>query len=312
VVQRPHLPSGELEPIRRAVLQELEVQEEDPRNKLSIELRRRHWPYPWSQPPNGLRDDVRAITYEDLRGFWEQRFTPQGAVLGVAGQFQWDALRTCVDELFGRWDGPAPAPPAEGARGERITHLVQQTAQTHIGLACDAVSYAHEEFFALRAALAVLAEGSSSRLFTEIREKRGLCYAVWATYAGLRAFGSLICYVGTTPEKATKALELLVEELERLGQDLNDEELRRAKVGLKSALIMGCESSSARANAVTRDWFYLGRVRSVREIQQAIDTLSAEAIMQHLHRFPLRNYTVVTLGPEAPELPVGLRNARSG
>ncbi len=307
ILQRPHLPEAELEPIRQAVIQELQAQEEDPRNKLFTELRQQHWPTPFNHPPMGTLQTVPWVTYDDARSHWEKWYTPNGGVLTVAGHFDWDDLRRTVDQLFGGWTGQEPSPPTPGPRGERVSHLNQDTAQTHIGVCCDAVPYRDDEFLAIRAALAVLSDGSSSRLFTELREKRGLCYAVSAQHTGFRDFGGVACYVGTTPDKADDALELLVAELDRLSEGIEPRELERAKIGLRSGLIISLESTSSRAGFLARDWFYLGRVRSVDEIEQAIEQLTVDDLLEHLRRHPFTNHTVVTIGPKQPRLPELLR-----
>lgn len=102
----------------------------------------------------------------------------------------------------------------------------------------------------------------SSRLFTEVREKRGLVYAVSAFPAGVKGQGLLMAYAGTTKERAGKTLEVMLTELERLALGVTEEELSRAKVGLKTALVMADESIRSRASSMARDLYMLGRVRS--------------------------------------------------
>ncbi len=306
IVQRPHLPENEVEAVRQALLQELQAQEEDPRSKLFNELRLRHWPKPYAFPPTGTLQTVPEISYRDLRSHWERRYTPAGGVLAVAGQFDWDRLRRVVEELFGSWRGPEPAPLPIQARGDRVAHIELQTAQTHIGLGCDSVPYRDPEFLTLRAVLSVLSDGSSSRLFTELREKRGLCYAVSATYVGFRDMGGIVCYVGTTPEQADVALELLLSELERVGREIEPRELERAKIGLRSGLIISLESTRGRASFLARDWFYMGRVRSVEEILTTTEQLTVDDLLDFLKRHPFTNHTVVTIGPKQPRLPAAL------
>ncbi len=138
----------------------------------------------------------------------------------------------------------------------------------------------------------------SSRLFTEIREKEGLCYAVWATYSSLRDRASIICYAGSRNERAQRTLDLLLRELRRLPEGVEVEEIERVRAGLKSSLIMAQESTSSRASSLASDWYHLGRVRSFDEIQSAIDALTPENVVGHVRRCPPQDFTIVTLGPK--------------
>jgi predicted Zn-dependent peptidase len=137
----------------------------------------------------------------------------------------------------------------------------------------------------------------SARLFTEVREKRGLCYAIGARYHSLKEAAGIMCYAGTTPEKAQETLDVVVAEFRRLAEGISEEELERAKVGLKSAVIMQSESSSSRAGAIGSDYYMLGRVRSLDEIKERIEATSVEAILESLERHPFGDFTVVTIGP---------------
>ena len=142
----------------------------------------------------------------------------------------------------------------------------------------------------------------SSRLFTEVREKRGLCYSVWASYQTFKDRASILCYAGTTNERAQETFDVTLNELKRLRQGIEPEEVERVQAGLKSSLIMQQESTNARAGALASDWYFLGRVRSMDEIQAAIDGLTPQGIVAHLERCPPRDFTIVTLGPTALKL----------
>jgi predicted Zn-dependent peptidase len=109
----------------------------------------------------------------------------------------------------------------------------------------------------------------------------------------------VLCYAGTTNERAQETLDVTLAELRRLGDGIEPEEVERVQAGLKSALIMQEESTSARAGAIASDWYYLGRVRGAEEIQAAIDALTPARIVEHVRRYPPRELTLVTLGPKA-------------
>jgi predicted Zn-dependent peptidase len=138
----------------------------------------------------------------------------------------------------------------------------------------------------------------SARLFTEVREKRGLCYAVGAQYHGLKEAAGIACYAGTTPEKAQETLDVITVEFNRLAEGIGEEEIERAKVGLKSALILQSESSSSRAGAIGSDYYMLGRVRSLDEIKDKIEETSVDSVSGFLRNNKFKDFTVVTIGPK--------------
>ena len=146
----------------------------------------------------------------------------------------------------------------------------------------------------------------SSRLFTEVREKRGLCYSVYATMHTLRDRGSVLCYAGTSAERAQETLDVTLAELVRLAEGMQPDELDRLKARIKSGLIMQQESSISRSGAIARDWYHLGRVRTLDEIGRLVDALSCESINSYLAANPPRDFTIVTLGPQPLEVPLGV------
>ncbi|HYT91161.1 MAG TPA: insulinase family protein, partial [Gemmataceae bacterium] len=133
----------------------------------------------------------------------------------------------------------------------------------------------------------------------EVREKRGLCYAVSASYQTFKDIACVLCYAGTTNARAQETLDVTLAELQRLQEGIEKEEVERVQAGLKSSLIMQEESTSARAGALASDWYYLGRVRPAEEIQDAVQSLTPRKIVNHLRRYPPQDFTIVTLGPKA-------------
>jgi len=304
VLRRPHLDDDEVEPIRALALQNLQGLEDDPGSKVIYELRRRHFPDPWGRPAPGTADGVRKVTPDDLRGFHRAHYRPNGAILAVAGALDWTALREAVARLFGDWE-PRPEPavavrPVGPARG----HLAKETQQTQIALAYPTVTVESPDYYRARAMIGILGGYSSARLFTEVREKRGLCYTVYASYEGQKDRAAVVCYAGTSTERAQETLDVTLAEIDRLGRDgVEAEELETMRAGLKSSLVMQQESSMSRAGSLASDWFYLGRVRPIDEIAAALDALTPESVADFAADNKTDGMTVLTLGPTALELP---------
>jgi predicted Zn-dependent peptidase len=305
VVLRPHLDDEEVEPIRALALQNLRSLEDDPGTKVIYELRKRHFPDPWGRPAPGTPESVAALSPEDLRQFYHQAYRPNGAILGVAGAIDWPALMDTVGALFGGWESrPAPLV-QERPSGPSRDHISRETQQIQIALAIPAVTVSSPDYYPARAATVILGGYSSARLFTEVREKRGLCYSVGASYESQLDRAAVLCYAGSSTERAQETLDVTLAEIRRLGRDgIDAEELETMRAGLKSSLIMQQESSMSRSGSLASDWFYLGRVRSLDEISAALDALTPEAVAGYAARQDLAAMTILTLGPNALTFPM--------
>jgi predicted Zn-dependent peptidase len=303
LLRRPIMPVDQLEPVRAVVLQELRAVEDEPGQKVMQEVRRRQYPYPWGRPSQGELSALQAITLDEIRANFTRHFRPNGTIIGVAGRIDWEAVIDRVGTLFGDWQ-PATVPEQETEPAARkANHLHHESNQTQIGIAYDSVPYRDPDYFQAWGAVGVLSGGMSSRLFTEVREKRGLCYSVYATQHSLRDRGCVLCYAGTSAERAQETLDVTLGELERLAKGIEAHELQRLKARIKSALIMQQESSSARSSSIARDWYHLARVRTLDEVGRMVDDLSCDSINTYLAAHPPRDFTVVTVGPAPLKVP---------
>lgn len=305
VLRRPHLPQQQLEAGRLAMIQELRAVEDEPAQKVMIELRRRHYPEPWGRPAQGEQKALEATTIADVRGQFERYYRPNGAILGVAGRLDWPRLRDLVGELLGDWPPGQPDCVKESPAPGRYQHLPYDSHQTQIGIAYDSVPYRDSDYFQAWGSVGVLSGGMSARLFTEVRERRGLCYSVHAAIHTLLHRGAVFCYAGTGADRAQQTLDVTLGELSRLSQGVEEHELQRLKARIKSALVMQQESSSARSASLCRDWYHLGYARTLDEIGRIIDGLSSRSINAYLAAHPPGEFTVVTLGSRPLETPDG-------
>ena len=306
VVRRPLLPADQFEDARQVCLQEIRSMEDDLAQKVFQELRRVVYGDPFGRPPQGTYEAVERLQPADLQRFLQQNYRPDVAILSVAGKLDWPRLCDHVGSLFADWPSQPLPELVERPCEDRLRHLPHDSNQTHIGVAFPGVPYAHPDYFQARGAVGVLSDGMSSRLFTEVREKRGLCYAVSATCHSLRDRGSVFCYAGTTTERAQETLQVLLAELVRLGRGIEADELDRLKAKIKSSLIMQQESSSARSSSLAADWYHLGRVQTLDELGAIIDALSCDSINRYLAANPPRDFTIVTLGAKELEARLGI------
>jgi predicted Zn-dependent peptidase len=297
VIRRPHFPEEELEAAQALALQDILSLEDSPQQKVMVELRRRYYPPPLNKDRRGLTADIESLTIDDVKKQHKRLFRPNGAVLSVAGNIEWERLKDQVGKLFGDWAKGEEIEAVAEKHAPQSHHLQKDTQQTQIAWAWPSAPIGGSQYYAARAAEGVLSGGMSARLFTEVREKRGLCYSVGVRHETFKDRGTMVGYAGTGADRAQQTLDVTLAELKRLKEGVTDDEIDRVKAGLKSSLIMQEESTSARAGSIASDWYFLGRVRTFDEIQSTIDGLKPAAIMGYLEEYPVRDVTLVTLGP---------------
>ncbi|RPI88610.1 MAG: insulinase family protein [Planctomycetaceae bacterium] len=302
IVRRPHLPEEEFDASKLGVEQSLRALEDEPRQKVMNELRKRSFAAPWGTPSEGTLEGVTRLTPAVVRELFERCTQPRQTILGIAGRVDPVQMRELTEELFGDWIDRPIEPWVDGLRGPTRDHVMQESAQTQIGIAYPSVPYRDVDYYAAWGVVNVLSGGMSSRLFTEVRERRGLCYSVYATLHSLRDQAQVLCYAGTTAERAQETLDVTLRELRRVSEGIGEDELRRCKARAKSSLIMQQESSASRASSLARDWYHLGRVTTLDEVRDKIEALTVRALLEHARRYPARDLTVLTLGPAPLEV----------
>ena len=156
-------------------------------------------------------------------------FGPKGTILSVAGNMEWQPLRDQVAKLFGDWTGKETRPPELIAPIKGNAHLDKDTTQTQIVIGYGSVPFGHADYYAALGAVQVLSGGMGARLFTEVREKRGLCYAVSANYQTFKQVAGVLCYAGTTTERAQETLDVTVGELKRMTEGVSEDEVQRVR-----------------------------------------------------------------------------------
>ncbi|HRN19490.1 MAG TPA: insulinase family protein, partial [Trueperaceae bacterium] len=155
-----------------------------------------------------------------------------------------------------------------------------------------------DDAYTYQVALEVLSGSMGARLFTEVREKRGLVYSVSAFYRSLRGFGYTLGYAGTTVERAAETLEVFLAELGRMAEGVSAAELERARTGLLSSVVMSGEATGSTAGRLANDIALFGRPRTLAEISGRIEGVTLQAVNDYLAANPIPEPTVVTLGPK--------------
>ncbi len=301
MVLGPRMDADAIEPTRDLALQALESLRDDPQERAVLAARARHRPSPFNRSGLGTEKGLRAIDRDALVDGWRERARPIGSVIGLAGDLNAQPIRDRLDELLGRWSGRYDLPEVSGRPPRGYAHETDDSNQVQIVVAQDGPEEDSDDAVLERVISSVLAGGMSGRLFTEVREKRGLCYAVHSSYYTDRDRGVVSSYVGTTPERAQESLDVLWSELGRVGQhngQVTPDEFDRAIVGMKSRLVFSGESTLARSAALTSDFVKLGRVRTLDDVTAEIDAVTLERVNEYAQRRKTGTPTIQTLGPD--------------
>lgn len=303
IVRRPQLPEAGFDAARDLALQALEGVADDPSHVLSIKLREIFWPSPLGRNTMGVAADVEALTLDTARAHFERRYQPSGAILALAGDVDFDRAIAAIEAAFGDWPAGDKFTPATTPSQAFYSFQEQASEQTQIGIAFPSPPENHPDYYKARLAVEVLSGGMSGRLFTEIREKKALCYSVSAYYATQPSIGAIMGSAGTSNERAQQTLDQFIVELNRMGDGVTIGELERAKTGLKASTVMSGESSSSRASSIAYDYFVRGRIRTLEEIKAGLDGVTLEQINDYLAANRPGPYTLAVVGPKELSLP---------
>jgi len=298
IILKPKLEDEQFIPAKQLAIDSVKGLDDDPRHKVMLKLKEQFYPDPLGRSTAGEIPELETLTPEATKGIIAEYFIASGTVFSVAGKYDFDKVLAQLEKLFGPAKKSKVEPIILGKKPGQYKHIQNEGAQVHIGLMTPTVRPGDKDYYNARVAIAVLSGGMSARLFTEVREKRGLCYAVGAQYHAMKEAAGIACYAGTTPDKAQQTLDVIINEFNRLAEGISEEEIQRAKVGLKAALIMQSESSSSRAGSIATDYYMLGRVRLLDEIKAEIAKTSVDSVLGFLRKKRFKEFTVVTIGPK--------------
>ncbi|HEX5853708.1 MAG TPA: pitrilysin family protein [Solirubrobacteraceae bacterium] len=304
---------GELEAEREVVLEEIAMYEDDPQDRVFDVLGKAIFgTHPLGRPVIGRAEVIGAVTREQLAAFHHERYLPGSVVIAAAGSVDHDELvRMARTVEAGRVQSGAASNGADGSRTAgawseppefepRVRFLAKETEQYHVCLGGAGIARDDDRRFALRVLEGVLGGTSSSRLFQEVRERRGLAYSVFS-YSNLYAHtGEVGVYVGTRPENLAEALAVVAAELERCVEDpASEEELTRSRENLKGRVVLALESTGARMSRLGSSVMNGLPILSVNDMVERIDAVTIEQVRELAAQlFAPHQLSVAGVGPD--------------
>jgi predicted Zn-dependent peptidase len=302
LILRPLFAAGDIEKEKQVVLEEIKMEQDNPENVLHEIFTQGFWPdHPLGRPIIGTPETVRSFDSEALFGYYRSWFAPDRLVLTAAGNVSHERVLELATREFSSLSaaGPAPNTPPPQAGAPIRLEKKRDLEQVHLCIGVPSYPLAHEGRFAVAVLNNLLGGGMSSRLFQNIREKRGLAYAVFSEITPYSDAGMLTIYAGTARETAGEVVDLVVQEFRSLKETLvPEEELRRAKDHLKGSLMLSLESTTSRMSNLARQELYFERFYTLDEIISSIEAVTREQI-QSIARdfFRPDQIAVAVLGP---------------
>ena len=275
ILRNPVFDEAEIEIERGVILQEIGQALDTPDDIIFDWLQEQAYPdHPLGRTILGPEERVRAFTRADLRDFVRQHYAPGQMILSAAGAVDHASLVAEAERLFGDMV-PAPYRAPDSARfagGESRT--IKDLEQAHFALAFEGPDYTDDRIYAAQIYASALGGSMSSRLFQEVREKRGLCYTIYAQAGAYSDTGMMTIYAGTSGDQMEGLARITVDEMKRAADDMTQAEIDRARTQMKAGLLMGLESPSNRAERLARMLQIWGRVPDLEEVVARIDAVT--------------------------------------
>ena len=278
IVLNPVFDPKEIEIERHVILQEIGQALDTPDDIIFDWLQETAFPdQPLGRPILGPAPKVEKFNASDLSGFVRERYGPGNIIVAAAGAVDHGAIVRLAEARFGHLEARSAveAEPGRFAGGE--CRVEKGLEQAHVALAFASPGYRDEAVYASQIFATAMGGGMSSRLFQEMREKRGLCYTVFAQSGAYADAGLLTVYAGTSGEEVSDLLGLTVDELKRAADDMSEAEVDRARAQLKAGMLMGLESPASRAERLARMMAIWDRVLLIEETVEKLDAVDVAA-----------------------------------
>ncbi|HEX6130259.1 MAG TPA: pitrilysin family protein [Actinomycetota bacterium] len=308
MVQHSVIRGADLEAERQVILEEINMHEDSPEDLVHDLFVEALWPdHPLGRPILGTKETIAAATRASVRGFYRRHYLPGNLVVAAAGNVAHDAV---VAMLTSRMDTGAPLgsdgtsvwklrAPSRGPRpsGRRLVRR-RKTEQAHICLGTNGLARNDPDRFAFMIVNTAIGGGMSSRLFQEVRERRGLAYSVYSYHSQYTEAGAFTAYAGTTPARAEDVVDLMRAQLADVRDGgLADDEFERAKGHVKGSTVLSLEDPGGRMSRLGKSEIAHGEILTVNEVLRRIDRVTLEDARRVADRVLSQPMTLTVLGP---------------
>ncbi|MGA2192372.1 MAG: pitrilysin family protein [Nitrospirota bacterium] len=291
----------EIDRERKVIIEEIKMVEDTPDDLVHEMLYESVWKgNPLGQPVLGTKKSIKSLGRKDLTGYMDRNYLPSGTVISVAGKFHFDSLMETLNKSFGgrKKRGVKKERPSDDFKSA-VNVRNRKLEQAHICIGTKGLPYTHEDRFGMYALNTLIGSSMSSRLFQEIREKRGLAYSVYSYLTSLRDTGLFVIYAGVSPGKAAQVVRLIVKEILKIKKSgISADELGKVKEQLKGNMVLAMENTYNRMSQLAKQEMYLGRHFTLDELIadiEKVDLGQMKRLVNHL--FDDGNLALTALGP---------------
>jgi predicted Zn-dependent peptidase len=306
IVLRPAFAADELEREKKVILEEIKMVEDTP-DDLVHELFTQHfWEgHPLGRPILGTKETVEGLTAATLRDYFSGAYVATNMIVSAAGNLDHarvrDLVSTAFESLSRAGESFSDVPPRVVPQ---VVMRTKELEQSHVCLGTNSYPQSHEDRYVSYILNTVLGGSMSSRLFQNVREKRGLAYAVFSGLSAYRDAGNITIYAGCANEAVDEVIDLCVEELRGMKRSpVPDSELRRAKDHLKGSLMLSLENTASRMSHLARQEIYFDRHFGLDETLAGVERVSADDVRRvAADLFSDGSLAATVLGPSARQL----------
>jgi len=299
----PLFDAAEVENERTVIQEELGMSHDHPGYRVDMLIDDMMWPsQPMGRDVGGSKESVQGLTREMLVDHFTRQYVPSNMVVSVAGDLSHDQVLEAVAPRVKDRSGGTPMPwhpvVVNDLSGPQVRVEHRKTEQAHLCFGLPGIPTRHPDKYALDMMNTVLGEGMSSRLFAEVRERQGLAYDIHSSVSHFRDTGSIMVYSGVDPKKAARTVSTILTELERMKEEVSQEELDRGRELAKGRLLLRMEDTRAVAAWAGAQEMLHDRVLTVEDVVEKVDAVTTDDLKEVANRFLLsEKQNLAVVGP---------------
>jgi predicted Zn-dependent peptidase len=283
IVQNPAFSLEDIEREKKVVVEEIKMVEDTPDDLVHELFTQGFWEnHPLGRPILGTRETVESFTAQSLREYFANSYTPPNLIVSAVGNLEHGRVRELVEQKFGSMRAGGPSAPEQAPTVvPKVTIRNKELEQSHICLGAPSYPQSHDDRYSSYVLNTLLGGSMSSRLFQNVREKRGLAYAVFSGLSAYRDAGSFTIYAGCANEAVGEVIDLVVDELRGVKQSpVPPAELQRSKDHLKGSLMLSLENTASRMSHLARQEIYFDRQFSLDETLHGVEKVTPQEVQR--------------------------------
>jgi predicted Zn-dependent peptidase len=298
IVRNPTLPQDELKREREVIVQEINQANDTPDDVVFDRFQETAFPkQPLGRPILGLAEQVRRMPRKDIIAYMKAYYTGPSMVLAAAGNLDHEKLVELARDAFSGLSEKTGKPDDHARYKGGESRNMRDLEQVQVVLGFEGVDYKNPDFYDLSIWSTVLGGGMSSRLFQEIREKRGLVYSIYSFLSCYHDSGLFGVGAGCGEKESGTLVPLVCDELLKACEDVSEKEVMRARAQIKAGILMALESTSSRCEQLARQMIVFKRPLKAAEIVEKLDAVTPNSVMEAARKIVSRPLTLATLGP---------------